>query len=333
VNEQIRKIQEHIFAKYVDLGDHGTLDEDAALRILEDHYKKPENAADSECCYLGILYFEHGFEDEARKVDYFRRARYWLSRSKALSQEAWDAVDDRLADIAGFFESEGLPADASTPDGGSGAAAALLPSEIEHHGAMVLVPAGAFFFGPRNESRSLPAFYVDKFPVTNRQYETFYRATNYRKPKYADVARFNQPEQPVVGVSVADAVKYCRWVGKELPSEEQWEKAARGVDGRTYPWGNEGPRDGIASWGGDPEESGPSPVTAHPRNVSPWGARELAGSVWEWTSTTLEDGETFHVVKGGCYSDPAPFLQSNFRLEAGPKDKFENIGFRCVKPA
>src|SRR5439155_27074933 len=115
VNDQIRKIQEHIYSRYIDPGEHGTLDEDAALRVLEEHYRKPEHATDPECFFLGVLYFEHGFEAEERKADYFRRAKFWLERSKALSNEAWDAIDDRLADIDGWFEEAGIQVEATPP--------------------------------------------------------------------------------------------------------------------------------------------------------------------------------------------------------------------------
>jgi len=334
LSDQVRKIQEYIYAKYVDQGKHGTLDEEAALRVLEQHFRQPANAGDSECCYLGILYFERGFgfEDDDRKIDYFRRAKHWLEKSKSLSEDAWDAVDDRLADINGFFEDEGISAEGDlAASAGADAAAAALPTEIDVHGAMVLVPAGAFLLGPRREPSTLPAFYIDKYPVTNRQYGAFCRATQYRWPKYWETPRFNGPDQPVVGVSVADAVKYCKWVGKDLPSEEQWEKAARGTDGRLYPWGNDPARPGLACYGRDPETEGPAPVTAHEKGASQFGVVDMAGNVWEWTSTTLEDGETFQVVKGGCFSDLPELLRSDGRLEAGPKDKFEAIGFRCVK--
>jgi formylglycine-generating enzyme required for sulfatase activity len=339
VNEQIRKIQEYIYAKYVDPGPHGTLDEEAALRVLEEHYRHPENANDSECCYLGILYFELGFafHDDARRADYFRRAKVWLERSGGLSHDSWDAVDDRLADIVGFFEDHGIPVEpplpvTSAPGPISGTAVALA-REIDDHGPMVLVPAGAFLFGGEREARSIAAFYVDKYPVTNRQYGAFCRATQYRWPKYWTDVRFNGPEQPVVGVSAADAAKYCKWVGKDLPTEEQWEKAARGQDGRAYPWGEDDPRDGLACFGRDPETGGTTPVASHAKGASPFGAMDLSGNAWEWTATSVEEGDTLQVVKGGCYSDPAEVIRADLRLEAGPKDKFENIGFRCVKSA
>jgi hypothetical protein len=332
VNDQIRKIQEHIYAKYVDPSDHGTLDEEAALRVLEDYYKSPEHQGDSECFFPGILYFELGFAAEEKQAEYFRRAKYWLERSRSISNEDWDAIDDRLADLDGWFRDAGIEVasapQVSAPAHGPGAA---LPKEIDDHGTMLLVPAGTFLFGPKREARSIPAFYLDKHPVTNRQYEAFCRATGYRWPKYWTDVRFNGPEQPVVGVSAADAVKYCRWVAKDLPTEEQWEKAARGTDGRAYPWGNDPPKDGVACWGRDPETGKTDPVKANPKSASPFGVLDLAGNVWEWTSTTIEDGETFQIVKGGCFSDPDTFLRADARLEVGPKDKFDAIGFRCMR--
>jgi formylglycine-generating enzyme required for sulfatase activity len=339
VNEQIRKIQEYIYARYVDPGPHGTLDEDAARRVLEEHYRRAENVHDAECCYLGILYFEQGFENDAKKVEYFREAKRWLDRYRSLSADAWDAVDDRMADIEAFFAEQGIR---EAPSAARTAAAPATPKAvptladaIDAHGPMVLVGGGEFLFGPDREVRVLPAFYVDKFPVTNRQYEAFCRATGYRWPKYYENPKFSGPEQPVVGVSAVDALKYCRWAGKTLPTEEQWEKAARGTDGRPYPWGEKPPENGMACFGRDPVEGGTDPVGAHPQNVSPFGAQELAGNVWEWTSTTVDMGEgveAFQVVKGGCYNDPAELLRADARLDAGPKDKFETIGFRCIKP-
>jgi sulfatase modifying factor 1 len=340
LNEQIRKIQEYIYARYVDPGPHGSLDEDAARRVLEEHYRRTENASDPECCYLGILYFEQGFENEPKKLEYFREAKKWLDRYRSLTAEPWDAVEDRLADIDAFFAEQGIrvqEAPAARPAASAPARAAVpaLAEQIDVHGPMVLVGGGEFLFGEGREMRVLPAFYVDKYPVTNRQYEAFCRATGYRWPKYYDNPKFSGPDQPVVGISAVDALKYCRWAGKTLPTEEQWEKATRGIDGRLYPWGNDPPENGMACYGRDPVEGGTDPVTAHPKNVSPFGAVELAGNVWEWTATTVdvaEGTEGFQVVKGGCYNDPPELLRADARLDAGPKDKFETIGFRCIKP-
>jgi hypothetical protein len=336
VSDQIRKIQEYVYLKYIDPGDHGTRDEEAALHALEEHYRKPANLGNPECYYVGVLLFElgFGFEDEAKRGEYFRRARWWLEHSRRLSGESWDPVDDRLADITGFFEDQGISLE---PLGAAPTAAPaptiVLAAEIEDHGPMVLVPAGSFAFGSERVQVSLPAFYIDKFPVTNRQYGAFCRATQYRWPKYWTDPRFSGPEHPVVGVSAADALKYCKWAGKDLPTEQQWEKAARGGDARDYPWGSDAPSEGFACFGLDPEKDGTAPVTASPKGASPYGALDLSGNVWEWTSTALDEGEGLQVVKGGCFSDTGDLLRIDLRIEAGAKDKFENIGFRCCKNA
>jgi serine/threonine-protein kinase len=136
-----------------------------------------------------------------------------------------------------------------------------------------------------------------------------------------------------VGVSLADAQKFSRWVGKMLPTEEQWEKAYRGVDGRAYPWGENGVSEDLACFGRDPRTGSTDPVTKHPGGSSPYGVCEMAGNVWEWTLTALMDDETVHVIKGGCFNDPPELLRADVHLEAVPKDKFETIGFRCVKNA
>ena len=194
----------------------------------------------------------------------------------------------------GFFEDHGITVEppesteAVLPPAPTSTVA--LPVEIDDHGPMVLVSAGPFLFGPDREPRSLSAFYIDKYPVTNKQYGAFCRATQYRWPKYWTDPRFNGPDQPVVGVSAADAAKYCKWVGKELPTEEQWEKAARGADGRVYPWGDVVPKDGSACYGRDPETGGTDPVTAHEIGAGPYGAQDLAGNAWEWTATTIAGG-------------------------------------------
>lgn len=338
MTDQIRKIEEYVYLKYIDPGNHGAMDEEVALRQLEEHYRRPAHAADPECFYVGVLLFEHSYAitDPVRRAAWLQGARWWLERSRQLTGEAWDPVDDRLSDIEGTLADEGValaPLGPQPPEIPGLVAVPVLPAEIEHHGTMVLVPGGPFLFGPQPTERVLPAFYIDKYPVTNRQFDAFCRATQYRKPKYAGDARFNSPDQPVVGVSVADALRYCRWAQKDLPTEEQWERAARDTDGRIRPWGDEPISPAHACYGRDPETGGTAPVTDSERGRSVCGAADLLGNAWEWTATTIAEGEGLAIVKGGCYSDPGAILRADLRLEAGAKDKFENIGFRCVKPA
>ena len=210
-------------------------------------------------------------------------------------------------------------------------AAEAFVADMKIVAGMEPVPAGSFFYGPDGAAVFLDTFYIDKNPVTNSEYMRFVRDTAYRPPRYAEDPRLNQPDQPVTGVSYADAVQFARWAGKELPTEQQWEKAARGADGRTYPWGNDPPGASDACFGQDPDTGAPRAVRSWARNVSPFGVWDLCGNVWEWTSSRYRKDSEFHVVRGGSYNDPVEYLHVYYRLEAHPKDKCEAIGFRCVK--
>lgn len=333
MDDRLRSIQEYVYAKYIDGGGAPQIDEVDAARFLEEHYGKSEHAGDPDCFYPGMLYFELGYEMEEHQSEFFQKAKYWLERYKALSGgEEWDAIDDRLADVDDFLESAGIEFEGAG-DLPAVVAAPITIQEIDDHGPMMRIDGGTFIFGKDGESRSLAPYFIDKFSVTNREYEAFCRATGYRFPKYWGDKRFNNPLAPVVGVSLADAQKYSRWVGKQLPTEEQWEKACRGTDGRELPWGEDEPTERHASFGRDPAEGSTESVETTTESTSPYGVRDLMGNVWEWTLTSVNDGETVNVIKGGCYNDEARFLFASLRLGAVPKDKFETIGFRCVKNA
>lgn len=210
-------------------------------------------------------------------------------------------------------------------------AAEAFIADLEVVEGMQLVPAGTFRFGPDGREVFLDSFYIDRVPVTNGDYMRFVRETGYRPPRCSDDPKRNAPEQPVVGVGFSDAVQYAKWAGKELPTELQWEKAARGTDGRPYPWGNDPPGASDACFGLDPAAGAPVPVGKALRNVSPFGVLDVSGNVWEWTTSAFAKDSEYKVVRGGSYNDPAPMLALDFRLEAHPKDKCEAIGFRCVK--
>jgi formylglycine-generating enzyme required for sulfatase activity len=165
------------------------------------------------------------------------------------------------------------------------------------------VPGGTFAMGADGvgESDEQPAhpvevkgFWLDRTEVTNRRYLECVEAGQCA-PFRDDVARrfgagpeagFRDPEQPVVGVSFADASNYCAFRGKRLPREAEWERAARGDDGRTFAWGNDKPSAELACYGRKPGAKGATtdPVGSHPRGAGPYGHLDLTGNVWEWTS-------------------------------------------------
>jgi formylglycine-generating enzyme required for sulfatase activity len=168
---------------------------------------------------------------------------------------------------------------------------------------MILIPAGEFLMGSDllidedanddeqpQHSLYLPDYYLSKTPVTNVQYAAFVQATGYNRPKHWDSGKppKGKEDHPVVYVSWYDAVAYCRWLSEatgksyHLPSEAEWEKGARGSDGRIYPWGNQWDAKRCNSEK-DPREGDTTPVKAYPQGVSPYGLLDMAGNVWEWT--------------------------------------------------
>lgn len=139
------------------------------------------------------------------------------------------------------------------------------------------VPAGTFLYGRSGQSVFIPGFYIDKFPVTNQAYGEFVRATGHRAPSHWPDGAIppGLENHPVVSISWHDAQAYAVWCGKDLPSEAQWEKSARGVDGRIFPWGN-----AFSSRHCNTEESGighTTAVDAYPSGVSPFGVFDLSG--------------------------------------------------------
>jgi iron(II)-dependent oxidoreductase len=153
---------------------------------------------------------------------------------------------------------------------------------------MVQVPAGAAvlgyvyytgLYGPM--PYQVEAFEIDRFEVTNEQYGAFVADTGHEPAAFHDDDEFNIPDQPVTGVLHSDATAYCAWAGKRLPTEQEWEKAARGVDGQEYPWGNKMDMK-LAHLTG----TTPVPVESFATDISPYGVRGMAGNVSEWVSDT-----------------------------------------------
>jgi formylglycine-generating enzyme required for sulfatase activity len=153
---------------------------------------------------------------------------------------------------------------------------------------MVLIPAGEFIMGKGGEQHRvyLDAYWIDQYPVTVARYRLFCQATGRQEPP---PPRWGWKEDhPIVNVSWHDAVAYCDWAGVRLPTEAEWEKAARGTDGRKYPWGNEWDGSKCANSVGSNNLHSAVPVGSYPQGASPFGVHDMAGNVWEWCSSLCE---------------------------------------------
>lgn len=174
----------------------------------------------------------------------------------------------------------------------------------------------------------LRSYYIDKYVVTNRQYLKFIEETGHREPYDWGNPLWNQPNHPVVGVGWDDAEAYANWAEKRLPTEAEWEKAARGTDTRWWPWGNKFHRKYCNS--AELNLSRTVEVGKYPLGVSPYGAHDMAGNVWE-----ICDGYWLgrgRVMKGGCFISRATFCRVTARWSPDDEDRGAVwLGFRCVK--
>ena len=231
---------------------------------------------------------------------------------------------------------------------------------------MMLVPAGDFTMGSNEGADeqpvhrvSLDTYYMDKYEVTVGQYAKFLdakflEATSPEVPKpetppYWDIMNASlSRKRPVAYVDWTGADSYCRWAGKRLPTEAEWEKAARGTDGRIYPWGNEPPTELLANFGKKDWSNHKATVPAGllEDGKSPYGIYDLAGNVWEWVSDRYdkdyyrngpsknpkgpERGED-KVVRGGSWNSPLEHLRSAIRFGYTPAFSRDILGFRCAK--
>jgi formylglycine-generating enzyme required for sulfatase activity len=194
---------------------------------------------------------------------------------------------------------------------------------------MILIPAGEFLFGAEKQPLALPAYYIDRLPVTNAEYKVFVDATQAGFPphwrKGAPVP--GTEAHPVVQVTWFDAAAYAKWAGKRLPSGPEWEKAARGTDGRTYPWGETFDKTRLNCGDGGPLST--VPVGSHsPQGDSPYGVADMAGNVYEWTN----DGSEVVTMglRGGSWLDGRDEARTFSIRKHTPRRKNDFIGFRCA---
>ncbi len=214
----------------------------------------------------------------------------------------------------------------------------------------VYVPGGDFIMGSdsHNEDETpqetlfTDAFNIDVYPVTNAQYKEFVDATGHSAPRDWKEGSYSngKGDHPVTWVTWHDAVAYAEWAGKRLPTEAEWEKAARGTDGFVYPWGND--FDSAKCNSNEAGIKATSAVGSFPEGASPYGVQDTAGNVWEWTADWYDAyrgsiyefarfGEEFKVLRGGSWFDGTDFVRSSARNSADPNFSFSTIGFRCAE--
>jgi formylglycine-generating enzyme required for sulfatase activity len=225
---------------------------------------------------------------------------------------------------------------------------------------MVVVPAGEFVMGGQpldvgTQSRVvfLPAFAIDRTEVTNADFAAFVRETGYLTvaEQHGDARSWRTYDRsamanlPVVFIAWDDANAYCVHAGKRLPTEAEWEKAARGADARLWPWGNEW--DGSKTNSMERGQMGTTAVGAFAAGASPYGLVDMAGNVWEWTASAYADGEnlelqdsadarTFRdagVLRGGSWRTMTAGTQVTYRKPAAPDYRRDTTGFRCADDA
>jgi formylglycine-generating enzyme required for sulfatase activity len=203
-------------------------------------------------------------------------------------------------------------------------------------------------------------FAMARYPVTNAQYAQFIAAGGYTnpawwpgdawsikekgqwaEPRYWHSRDWNRPDYPVVGVSWYEALAFCRWLSQAaghtitLPTEQQWQRAAQGDDGRAYPWGNQDPNETLCNWNRHIDET--TPVTQYPAGASPYQVMDMSGNVWEWLLTswasgaTEPDGRQARLLRGGSWSSDSPLsLRATNRNSQDPNTRLNPLDRNLV---
>lgn len=215
---------------------------------------------------------------------------------------------------------------------------------------MVKVPKGLFLYGAERGRKVIDHdYWIDKYPVTNEWYGKFVLADGYENmaywspegwewkiksdiicPQYWNDTKWNNDNHPIVGVSYYEAEAFAKWAGKRLPTEREWEKAARGERGRQYPWGEEFDQARCNS-----SESGighTTSVSQYSNGISPYGCYDMAGNVWQWCANWFdEQKKDSRVIRGGSWGYEWEFLRVSYRLGVNMGDRNSNIGFRLAQ--
>ena len=195
---------------------------------------------------------------------------------------------------------------------------------------MVYIPPGEFLMGDGKKPAQVEGFYIDRYPVTNADYAPFCEETGHTKPPpWHNTGTYpeGKADHPVVQVKWSDAVAYAQWAGKRLPSQAEWEKAARGTDGRKWPWGDEFDKSKCNTFETDVGTT--TPVGQYsPEGDSPYGVGDMAGNVYEWTANG--SGQVLMPLRGGSWNEFKDEARCAAQRKHTPHRKNDFIGFRCA---
>lgn len=185
---------------------------------------------------------------------------------------------------------------------------------------MIQIPEGEFLSGPNKTKASVKAFEIDKFEVTNAQFKEFNKEHTIPAGK---------ENNPAADVTYFDAEAYCKAGGKRLPTSAEWEKAARGSDGRIFPWGNKADpgKANVVESG----KTGTIAVGSSKENASPYGVMDMSGNVWEWVDAYADTEKQYRVLMGGSFFDDINNSTVYSKLRSIPDDPHDYYGFRCAK--
>jgi formylglycine-generating enzyme required for sulfatase activity len=241
------------------------------------------------------------------------------------------------------------------------------------------IPGGKFKMGSEIYDDEKPihevdvaGFWLARYPVTNEQFQLFLEAGGYNqqqwwteagwqarqqekwsKPRFWDNQKWNKPWQPVVGISWYEAIAFCAWAASatgekiRLPSEAEWEKGARGTDGRTFPWGEAEPTEKLCNFNWNVNVGQTTPVGQYsPQGDTPYGCADMTGNVREWCLSRPKpypyeesdgrnnnEGRNVRVVRGGSWHDDRDIVRCARRRNLGPGNRKRTVGFRCVSAA